>query len=115
MIDGPESINSPEEVLEHCRESIQQLIDTLNRQIETAKSNETESGEAQVREQINSILCQSLEQLGNKQFDGCVSSLIDASDYAYQQSSLPGFEKFESISDQIDKAIKMVKNLSASL
>lgn len=114
MIDGPESIDSPEAILEESKQSIQCLIDILNQQIELAQNSEKEPGESQVREYINSILNQSLEQLDNKQFDGCVSSLIDASDFAYQQSSIAGFEELESISDQIDLVIKTVKNLSPS-
>lgn len=115
MVDGPESIDSAETASAEPRESIQQIIAELSRQIESIKSTETGVGASQFGEQISSILEQSLEQIEATEFDGCISSLTDASDFAYQQSGITGFESLGLISDQIDLIIKTVKKLSAGL
>lgn len=128
---GSEAARSPEEIIAECRESIQQMIEISGFQesVETAgqfgeviddqnwdqrvetEIKKLESADQQVRAEINFKLVEALFFLNGNQFDRCVGALETASDNAYNQSPIGGFEDLETLSDDIDKIIKRLHRI----
>ena len=99
---GEESAGSPEKILDGCKKSINLIINEMTQKIEGLES-EAELRNKQVREYIVEIIKSALTENDPETIK---SILIDASDYAYQQAGIPGFEDLDGVSDRIDEATK---------
>jgi len=119
-------IQPNEKIIAECQESIQQLLDksgfqslvevagqfgeivdnqNWDQRVETTIKG-LENRNQQVRAEINFKLTEALFFLTQNQPDRCVGALTDASDNAYNQSQMEGFEDLEALSDEIDQIIK---------
>lgn len=85
------------------------MLDEFNQKIETLEPEETAS--RQVREQIGVVINEAQNYLEINQIKECISALEDASEYAYQQANVPGFEDLDSVSSNIENIVEKLQQL----
>jgi len=129
--DETESLGIPEAVKAECNYDLKQLITNfdLNSFLEAVGRPDLKDGLAkwdevveaeivklpdnsmQVRAAILKTLTEATWYIEQDQYEKAISALYDASDNAYQQSVMEGFEDFEEVSDKIDEIAKKIKTL----